>query len=75
MVITRNTGSALRLTLIAGAGHWWLGSVDFHMLVSLLIGSIPGIMISSHFASRVPDHVLRPILAGTLAVVGGRLAF
>ena len=27
------------------------------------------------FASRVPDRVLRPILAGTLAVVGGRLAF
>jgi hypothetical protein len=45
------------------------------MLVSLLVGSIPGIMISSHFASRVPDRVLRPILAGTLAVVGGRLAF
>ena len=66
---------AVPLTLIAGAGHWWLGSVDFHMLVSLLVGSIPGIMISSHFASRVPDRVLRPILAGTLAVVGGRLAF
>jgi uncharacterized protein len=32
-------------------------------------------MIASHFASRVPDRVLRPILAGTLAVVGGRLGF
>jgi uncharacterized protein len=45
------------------------------MPVSLLVGSIPGIVISSHFASRVPDPVLRPILAGTLAVIGGRLAF
>jgi uncharacterized membrane protein YfcA len=74
-IVGSDIAHAVPLTLIAGAGHWWLGSVDFHMLASLLVGSIPGIMISSHFASRVPDHVLRPILAGTLAVVGGRLAF
>lgn len=77
--IVRIVGSdivhAVPLTLIAGAGHWWLGSVNLHMLVSLLAGSIPGIMVSSHFASRVPDRILRPILAGTLAIVGGRLAF
>jgi uncharacterized protein len=65
---------AVPLTLIAGAGHWWLGSVDFSLLASLLIGSIPGIMIGSHFASRVPDAVLRPLMAGTLALVGVRLA-
>jgi uncharacterized protein len=74
-IVGSDIAHAVPLTLIAGAGHWWLGSVDLHMLVSLLVGSIPGIIISSHFASRIPDHVLRPILAGTLAVVGGRLAF
>jgi len=74
-IVGSDIAHAVPLTLIAGAGHWWLGSVDLHMLVSLLAGSIPGIMISSHFASRVPDRILRPILAGTLAVVGGRLAF
>jgi uncharacterized protein len=66
---------AVPLTLIAGAGHWWIGDVDFALLGLLLIGSIPGIMIGSHFASRVPDGVLRPLLAGTLALVGVRLAF
>jgi uncharacterized membrane protein YfcA len=74
-IVGSDIAHAVPLTLIAGAGHWWLGSVDWHMLVSLLSGSIPGIMISSHFASRVPDRVLRPIMAGTLAIVGGRLAF
>jgi uncharacterized protein len=74
-IVGSDIAHAVPLTLIAGAGHWWLGSVDFHLLVSLLAGSIPGIVISSHFASRVPDRVLRPIVAGTLAVVGGRLAF
>lgn len=66
---------AVPLTLIAGTGHWLIGSVDWHLLGSLLIGSIPGIVIGSTVAAHVPDRVLRPILAGTLALVGVRLAF
>ena len=66
---------AVPLTLIAGAGHWWIGSVDWSLLASLLVGSIPGIAIGSQLAARAPEKVLRPILAGTLAIVGARLAF
>jgi len=73
-IVGSDIAHAVPLTLIAGVGHWWLGSVDWALLLSLLIGSIPGIAIGSHFASRVPEHVLRPLLAGTLALVGGRLA-
>ena len=65
---------AVPLTLIGGLGHWYLGSVDWAMLGSLLVGSLPGIVVASAFASRAPDRVLRPILAVTLAVVGVRLA-
>lgn len=64
---------AVPLTLIAGAGHWWLGSVDLALLFSLLIGSVPGIVVGSLVAARVSDGVLRPILAVTLAVVGAKL--
>jgi uncharacterized membrane protein YfcA len=74
-IVGSDIAHAVPLTLIAGAGHWWIGSVDWALLFSLLIGSIPGIAIGSHFASRVPDKVLRPLLAGTLALVGGRLVF
>jgi uncharacterized membrane protein YfcA len=66
---------AVPLTLIAGLGHWAMGSVNFSLLASLLIGSIPGIVIGSLLSSRVPDRILRPILAGTLAIVGGKLIF
>jgi hypothetical protein len=45
------------------------------MLVSLLIGSLPGIAIGSQLAAHVPDRVLRPVLAGTLALVGAKLSF
>jgi hypothetical protein len=66
---------AVPLTLLAGFGHWMMGSVDFSLLGSLLVGSIPGIIIGSLLSSRAPDSVLRPILASTLALVGGRLFF
>ena len=74
-IVGSDIAHAVPLTLIAGAGHWWLGSVDWPLLVSLLAGSVPGIVIGSYFASRVPERVLRPLLAGTLALVGGRLVF
>jgi uncharacterized membrane protein YfcA len=75
--IARLVGSdiahAVPLTLIAGLGHWLLGSVNWLLLSSLLIGSLPGIYVGSHFAARVPDRVLRPLLAGTLLLVGIRM--
>jgi uncharacterized membrane protein YfcA len=66
---------AVPLTLIAGAGHWAMGSVDVSLLLSLLAGSVPGIIFGSLISTRVSDRVLRPILAGTLAIVGGKLIF
>jgi uncharacterized membrane protein YfcA len=64
---------AVPLTLIAGIGHWWMGSVDFALMAALLIGSIPGIIVGSYFASKTSDDVLRPVLALTLLVVAVRM--
>jgi len=74
-IVGSDIAHAVPLTLIAGAGHWWIGSVDWSLLISLLIGSLPGIAVGSALASKVPDRILRPVLAGTLALIGGRLAF
>jgi uncharacterized protein len=75
--VSRIAGSdiahAVPLTLIAGIGHWFLGSVDFVLMGALLIGSIPGVIIGSMLASRSSDAVLRPLLAATLLVVSVRL--
>jgi uncharacterized membrane protein YfcA len=51
-----------------------MGGVDWSLLASLLIGSLPGIAIGSHLAARVPDRFLRPLIASILAVVGVRLS-
>src|SRR5437764_8394632 len=72
-IVGSDIAHAVPLTLIAGAGHWLIGSVNFPLLASLLIGSIPGIAIGSHFAARAPERILRPLMAGTLALVGGKL--
>jgi uncharacterized membrane protein YfcA len=66
---------AVPLTLLAGLGHWMMGSVNLGLLASLLCGSIPGIIIGSLLSARAPERVLRPILASTLALVGGKLIF
>ena len=73
-IVGSDIAHAVPLTLIAGLGHWWLGSVNFGLLGSLLTGSIPGIVLGSFFAARAPDKVLRPLLAATLLLVGFGMA-
>jgi uncharacterized membrane protein YfcA len=72
-VVGSDIAHAVPLTLVAGIGHWWLGSVDWSLLGSLLCGSIPGIMLGSYLTRFVPEWVLRPLLAIVLLLVGGRL--
>ena len=50
-----------------------VGNVDLGLLASLLIGSLPGIVLGSLLAPRVPERQLRLVLAFILAVVAGRL--
>ncbi len=66
---------AVPLTFVAGLGYWFMGGVNWGLLASLLIGSLPGIALGSHLAARIPDRVLRPVLAGTMALVGFKLSF
>ena len=72
-IVGSDIAHAVPLTLVAGLGHWMLGSTDWSLLGSLLMGSLPGIAIGSYASGRVPDWVLRSILATTLVFVGGRL--
>lgn len=66
---------AVPLTAIAACGHWWLGSIDWTLLMTLLIGSVPGITIGSFIARAVPEKFLRGILATTLTGVAAKMLF
>jgi uncharacterized membrane protein YfcA len=72
-IIGSDIAHAVPLTLLAGLGHWAMGDVDWGLCGSLLIGSIPGILIGSFIAPRLPELALRPVLASVLLLVGGRL--
>lgn len=66
---------AVPLTLVGGLGYWYIGEIDWVLLGSLLIGSIPGIIIGSYLSPRMPDKVIRPILAITLSLVAWKLVY
>ena len=72
-VVGTDIAHAVPLTAVAGLGHMALGTVDLVLLVSLLLGSLPGIYIGSHLSAKVPEKILRPILAVMLLIIGTRL--
>jgi uncharacterized protein len=61
------------LLYVAGAAHWLAGNVDFHILVWLLVGSIPGVLIGGRLTVSIPEGTLRLILAGVLGLAGIKL--
>ena len=65
----------LALTLLAGVGHSILGTIDFHILGSLLVGSVPAIIIASIASARTSDNVVRIALAVVLLLVCARFWF
>jgi hypothetical protein len=72
-IVGSDIAHAVPLTLIAGIGHWALGAIDWHLMAVLLMGSLPGIVIGSYFATRVPETALRLLLAVTLILVASKL--
>ena len=74
-IVGSDVAHAVPLTLVAGLGHWLLGGVDWALLGALLLGSLPGIWLGSHVSARVPEHILRRLLASMLVLIGGKLVF
>ena len=72
-IVASDLAHAVPRTLVAGVGHWLFGSVDWTLLLSLLVGSLPGIYLGSHLTGRVPEFVLRILLAAVLLLVGAKL--
>lgn len=64
---------AVPLTAVAAAGHLWLGTIDFGLLLALLAGGVPGIVLGSFGSRRIPVRALRMMLVATLALAGVKL--
>ncbi|OYV35201.1 MAG: hypothetical protein B7Z81_09040, partial [Acidocella sp. 20-61-6] len=72
-IVGSDIAHAVPLTLLAGIGHWYLGTVNFALLASLLLGSVPGIILGSISARFAPDTVLKTALGIILTLVGFKM--
>jgi hypothetical protein len=59
---------AVPLVVAAAIGHLLWGEFELGLTSSLLIGSVPGVIIGAHVSSRAPDAIIRPILVLVLAL-------
>src|SRR5258708_29822950 len=74
-IVGSDIAHAVPLTAVAGLGHFYMGTVDWHLLGNLLIGSLPGIYLRSLLTGRIAERWLRPALASMLLLVGGKLVW
>ncbi len=72
-IVGTDIAHAVPLTLFAGLGYAVMGLVDYGLLGSLLIGSLPGVWLGSHLGAKIPDRILRPILAAMLMLISTKL--
>jgi uncharacterized protein len=73
VIVGTDIAHATVLSLVVGLAHMTQGNVDFGLAGTLLLGSIPGVLLGSRVAPRLPGKPLKAILAGMLIFVGVRL--
>lgn len=73
VMVGTDIAHAVILTGVTSLLHWRAGNVDPHLVVSLLIGSIPGGILGSQLSTRVPVLWLRRILCTVLLMTGARM--
>ena len=71
-VVGTDVFHAAILLWAAGLAHIVAGNVDFGLAGNILIGSIPGVWLGSHWSVRVEPAVLRTTLA--LVLIGAGIA-
>jgi uncharacterized membrane protein YfcA len=59
---------AVPLVVAAAVGHLIWGDFELDLTFSLLLGSIPGVILGAHVSSRAPDALIRPALALVLTL-------
>ena len=69
-IVGSDIAHAVPLTLVAGIGHATLGNVDWTLLGSLLIGSLPGIWLGAQLTRKLPEQLVRGALCISLVTAG-----
>lgn len=72
-IVGTDIAHAVPLTLFAGLGHASFGSVDLELLISLIIGSLPGVWVGAKLNAKTNDQWIRLILVLILFSIAFKL--
>jgi uncharacterized membrane protein YfcA len=73
VIVGTDIAHAMVLSLVTGFAHILAGNVDFALTGTLLLGTIPGVLVGSHISTWVPSRPLRVVLAAMIIFVGVNL--
>ncbi len=69
-LVGTDLAQAVPLTIAAALGALAFGHIDFGVTVSLIIGSVPAVLIGSLLSSSAPDRYIRPMITFVVAASG-----
>jgi len=69
-LVGTDLSQAVPLTLAAALGALAFGHVDFGVTTSLVIGSVPAVLVGSLFSSNAPDRYIRPAITFVIFASG-----
>jgi uncharacterized membrane protein YfcA len=72
-VVGTDVFHAAVLLWAAGIAHWVGGNIDFALAATILVGSIPGVMLGTDLSVKAPQKFLRYALAVVLMASGTTL--
>jgi uncharacterized membrane protein YfcA len=61
---------AVPLTAAAALGALAFGHVEFGVTISIILGSVPAVLIGSLLSSRAPDRYIRPVITFVILASG-----
>jgi hypothetical protein len=69
-LVGTDLSQAVPLTLAAALGALAFGHVDFGVTTSLIIGSVPAVLVGSLLSSSAPDRYIRPAITFVIFASG-----
>jgi uncharacterized membrane protein YfcA len=69
-VVGTDVFHAAILLWVAGLAHLFDGNVNLGLAGNILLGSLPGVWLGTHYSARLPDDALRPALGIVLLASG-----
>lgn len=73
-LVGTDLAQAVPLTVAAALGALAFGTVNFAVTGSIIIGSVPAVLVGAYFSSRAPDSWIRPAITFVIFASGLKYA-